>query len=1175
MVLTRPQAKAAFHHVLDDVLGRGDDTPLKSSLLYDGIEDIFSLITIDTDTINHLTFEDPNKAGQRLPVPKGDKSLVRVFCAYVIHCNNIGTPINDNWSGITQTDFDTFRVDPSYVSSLHGGTTVPGSTAVSSSSAPSTATKYSPAELFRRGIKRDPSLFPTLKDEKFNDSWHRSFSNQARGQDISEVLDPLYTPSTTEERDLFLEKQKFLYAVLEAKVLTDHGKAIIRDHEATFDAQAVYRDLAEHHLRSTKAMIDSSAILSYVTSVRLGNGEWCGSTEGFILHWQNQVRLYERQVPATDHFSDGQKRTMLENAVAPISELRQVKNNADLEKTRTGRQLAYSEYTSLLLSAATAYDDQYKPKHDKRQVFSHEFQDDYDDCLPDEDPYDIDAPVAIIQANAHDQRLRSMSKPTIPRVRMPRDRWFSLSDKDRQLWDQLDDKAKASILGTSVPTTTGAPPFDRRQRDNPTRRTNLHDLSAYEFLQAHFHDLNSDQSPLAGDGDVEPIDSPHPDDHDDDSPARLIHSAKSKSSATKLLPGDIRRVMSQFSKRQQSVNVAHVVYNVSAHWSSSSRSLVDRGANGGLAGIDVRVIFKTHRSVDVRGIDNHQLTDIAIGTVGGVVPTQKGPVIAIMHQYALLGKGSSIHSPGQLEWFKNNVNDKSVKIGGLQRITTLDGYVIPLRITDGLPRLDIRPYTDEEWDMLPHVFLTGESTWDPSVLDHDLADDEQWADALSDLEADPKTNLFDEFGNYRLRVTVQHAASFLCSSDADVQDVIDQCVFDAHSHVIHEPIFYDAHEHAVDIPEDNEGNDDDAQTIPPQGPYLTQPKTPDYSKLRPFFGWLSPDTIQKTFIHTTQYARLPTGTLLKRSFKSANPALNVFRRNESSVACDIVYADTPAIDDGSLAAVLFTGLDTQVTDIYGIKTDRQFVNTLEDNIRQRGAPNKLISDRAQVEISNKVLNILRALVIGDWQSEPHQQQQNPAERRYQTVKTTANRVMDRSGAPAYTWLLCLTYVCYLLNHTYNGSINGIPLTHLTGVTVDISPLLRFHFWQKVYYKAVDTGFPSDSEESLGYIVGISEHCGPSLTWKILTADTQKVIFRSRVRPCSGADPNVRADLFGGEEDPIPTSDPIIKSRHISANGETKQATTPHDSNPTTPVFNPEDLVGRTFLLDKQEDGQHL
>jgi hypothetical protein len=31
-------------------------------------------------------------------------------------------------------------------------------------------------------------------------------------------------------------------------------------------------------------------------------------------------------------------------------------------------------------------------------------------------------------------------------------------------------------------------------------------------------------------------------------------------------------------------------------------------------------------------------------------------------------------------------------------------------------------------------------------------------------------------------------------------------------------------------------------------------------------------------------------------------------------------------------------------------------------------------------------------------------------------------------------------------------------------------------YQKVYYKAVDTGFPSKVHEALGYIVGISEHC---------------------------------------------------------------------------------------------------
>jgi hypothetical protein len=65
--------------------------------------------------------------------------------------------------------------------------------------------------------------------------------------------------------------------------------------------------------------------------------------------------------------------------------------------------------------------------------------------------------------------------------------------------------------------------------------------------------------------------------------------------------------------------------------------------------------------------------------------------------------------------------------------------------------------------------------------------------------------------------------------------------------------------------------------------------------------------------------------------------LNVFRPLED-VACDIVYSDVLAIYDGSTAAVIFVGTNTQVTDVYCIKTDKQFNNTLEDNIIQRGAP---------------------------------------------------------------------------------------------------------------------------------------------------------------------------------------------------------------------------------------------
>jgi hypothetical protein len=117
-----------------------------------------------------------------------------------------------------------------------------------------------------------------------------------------------------------------------------------------------------------------------------------------------------------------------------------------------------------------------------------------------------------------------------------------------------------------------------------------------------------------------------------------------------------------------------------------------------------RVIFRTNRTVDIEGIDNHLINDIGIGISGGVVNTQKGPVIAIMHQYAFLGKGASIHSPSQLEWYKRDVNDKLLHVlGGLQRPTNLDGYLIPLTIKDGLALLDIWPHTDHEYETLSYL----------------------------------------------------------------------------------------------------------------------------------------------------------------------------------------------------------------------------------------------------------------------------------------------------------------------------------------------------------------------------------------------------------------------------------------------------------------------------------------
>ena len=54
---------------------------------------------------------------------------------------------------------------------------------------------------------------------------------------------------------------------------------------------------------------------------------------------------------------------------------------------------------------------------------------------------------------------------------------------------------------------------------------------------------------------------------------------------------------------------------------------------------------------------------------------------------------------------------------------------------------------------------------------------------------------------------------------------------------------------------------------------------------------------------------------------------------------------------------------------------------------------KLLSDSAKTEISNKVMDILRAYHISNWQSEPYHQNQNPAEWRYRTIKSRTTKVL--------------------------------------------------------------------------------------------------------------------------------------------------------------------------------------
>ena len=95
--------------------------------------------------------------------------------------------------------------------------------------------------------------------------------------------------------------------------------------------------------------------------------------------------------------------------------------------------------------------------------------------------------------------------------------------------------------------------------------------------------------------------------------------------------------------------------------------------------------------------------------------------------------------------------------------------------------------------------------------------------------------------------------------------------------------------------------------------------------------------------------------------------------HNEAVATDTVFSDTPAIADGS------TITQFSVDETLGIKITKQFINTLADSIRNRGAMHTLISDGGSYEISKDVTDLLRSLFIADYHSEPNHQHQNKAE----------------------------------------------------------------------------------------------------------------------------------------------------------------------------------------------------
>ena len=643
-------------------------------------------------------------------------------------------------------------------------------------------------------------------------------------------------------------------------------------------------------------------------------------------------------------------------------------------------------------------------------------------------------------------------------------------------------------------------------------------------------------------------------------------------------------------------------------------ALVDRGANGGIAGADTTLVYRTGSFLALSGIDNHTVRDLEIVHAAGVVKYHDGYVILLMRQFAYMPDGKTILSPIQMEHHGCTIHDKSPtgKKGKQPYIQTPNGYKIPIRITDGLPYIDMRPAMKEDFETLPVTYISGSKSWDPCCLDADVPT--SWFAAQSDTveeyygpqpfnergelkgldwddneistrETEPsisvsfgdiqvhlteiiKEELVDSFVELQTRTGSHYydtestdpqcnwvranASMWICYEGRQLRSTTRKKEAEAKAAASKDKEESPHRERATRVPrqavksptltgirkseareeEPTEADNDTVRTdsnnrarstiredveerTSSDGPYIGKPKELDYRRLRRYFCGAPENVVKRTIQNTTMMGvkGAVEGLRLFQHLKAPNPALNFDRRNEP-VATDTVYGPEPAIGNGSTAAQFFVG---RKSDFVAMEpcggSDKEFPKTLMNHIRKYGAMDILVSDNAAAQISDRVGEILRTLMIKDRQSEPYNKNQNYSERRWQDVKRMTEFLLNNVGAPANTWLLAAEHVCFVLNHTASEKLGGrTPIEWLLGHTPDITALLQFLFWEPIYYRVYIEQFPQP-DEALGRFVGISETIGNTLSYRILT-QSGNIITRSVVRSAvkDNLHRNIRAEL---------------------------------------------------------------
>ena len=457
-------------------------------------------------------------------------------------------------------------------------------------------------------------------------------------------MDPNFTPGSDEyEQQLFEEQQDFLYSVLISSLKTEFSEALVKDHEG--DAQLILELLNEHHTGNSQySRAEINRITKYLTNIKLDD-TWRGTNESFLMHYNDQLRLRDSLVDSDEKLPDNTRVTFLESAVESVRDLRRVKitDNVLQAQLDSTRPISYRPYFDLLKDAAFHLDQATKRGNKIQQTnvhFSGPNDEDEHQNLSSDDNQVIQQenvcsePPEPLSYSLFQSHFQGSSTSNTQKIFLPKPIWEKLSKDQQQMI--IDHNRSLPKSGSPHLSTPNKSPSPLPHKPTPQQTAKSQQVHTHQSDESTTDTIKTETTPS------DPL-------------LAMVHQSINTSDDD---ASDISNVLSVKRSRQIQVCQCYLFQ----HANHTNQQLVDRGANGGLARSDMRVIHKTHRKINIQGIDNHEVTGLDVVTAATLLNTSQGKVIGIFNEYAYLGKGSSIHSSGQLEWFKTNVDEKSVKV---------------------------------------------------------------------------------------------------------------------------------------------------------------------------------------------------------------------------------------------------------------------------------------------------------------------------------------------------------------------------------------------------------------------------------------------------------------------------------------------------------------------------------